>query len=656
MKNTRQRAERHWQAGLKALQARQWSAAASEFERGAHLSPQDALMWLNLARAQVSAGQGVAAGESARQALALDPANPLACRLRAECLVQQSRHAEAAAVFDQFPAGAPRDHEWHNAHGNVLFHAQRLQDAVDAFFQALALKIDAPLVHYRLGLTFKDMGLTREATECFRTAVSLDDGLVRTLALSLLVHEGRQSCDWAETETETRQLLAALDSTPEANGQLLSPFALLAVDATPAQQRRIGMLRSVGLSRQIKPLPPAGPRAPGPVRVGYLSCDFHQHATSVLMAELLERRDRRRFEVFLYSHSPDDGSPITRRVRSACDQFVDVTHLSHLEVARRMRADGIDIAVDLKGHTRGSRFELLAYRPAPVQAAYLGYPATTGAGFIDYMIGDPVVTPLEHAGHYSEHIAQLPNSYQPNDRQRALPPAPSRASVGLPDDAVVLCCFNQTYKMSAHMLDLWARILHHAPRAVLWMLAWNPHAQANLQRELAARGVGPKRVFWGTKLHLAQHIARLRCADLFLDTWPCNAHTTASEALWAGVPVLTVPGPTFASRVAASLVTACGLPDFAAPDEDTYVALAAGLANEPEILQGVKLHLEQQRMALPLFDTDQYARDFEALLQRMFDRAQAGLPPAALSAQPAPTPASLPPNDPPPPPTAPAVG
>lgn len=630
MKNDRHRAEQHRQAGLKALQASQWTAAVAEFERAARFAPQDALMRLNLARAHARAGQSGPAIEAAREALLLDPASPLACRVLAEYLGQENRFDEAASVFDAYPPDAPRDFDFHNAHGNALFQAKRLQDAVGVFFQALALQIDAALVHYRLGLTFKDLAMTREATECFRTAISLDDGTVRALALSLLVFEGRQTCDWRQVDDDTAQLLATLDATSDSSGQLLSPFALLAVDATPAQQRRIGALRVKGLAGAIKPLPAPGPRKPGPIRIGYLSCDFHQHATSVLMAELLERRDSARFEVYLYSHSVDDGSAIGQRVRAACEHFVDVTHASNAEIARRMRADDIDIAIDLKGHTRGSRFELLAYRPARVQAAYLGYPATTGAEFIDYMIGDPVVTPLAHAANYSEHIAQLPHSYQPNDRQRALPPAPSRASLGLPDDAAVLCCFNQVYKISPHMLDLWAAILAQAPRAVLWMLAWNPHAQANLTRELQARGVGPERVFWAPKQNLAQHIARLRAADLFLDTWPCNAHTTASEALWAGVPVLTVPGPTFASRVAASLVAACGLPDLAAPDEASYIALAAALANEPATLAGLKQHLESQRLALPLFDTDRYVRDYEALLVRMFERAEAGLAPEHL--------------------------
>lgn len=632
MKNSRQRAEAHRQAGLKAMQARRWPAAINEFERGAALSPRDALLRLNLARAHMQAGDLDRAIAAGRESQHLDPTSPVTCRLLGECLLQQNRVHEAAAVFDEFPAEGARDHDWFNAYGNALFQAQRLQDAVGIFFQALALKIDAPLVHYRLGLCFKDLGMTRESTECFRTAVSIDSGAVRALALSLLVHESRQTCDWSLVEQDTQMLLQALDGSDDQTGQKLSPFALLAVDATPEQQRRIGALRTRGLTAGLKPLPAPGPRRPGRIRVGYLSCDFHQHATSVLMAELLERRDNERFEVILYSHSQDDGSDIGKRVRAACDRFVDVTHCSNAEIARRMREDDIDIAIDLKGHTRGSRFELLAYRPARVSAAFLGYPATTGADFIDYMIGDPVVLPLSQAGQYSEHLAQLPNSYQPNDRHRALPAAPTRAQLGLPEDAVVFCCFNQTYKISPRMLDLWARILAGTPKAVLWMLAWNPHAQANLQRELAARGVGPERVFWAPKLPLAKHIARLRAADMFLDTWPCNAHTTASEALWAGVPVLTVPGATFASRVAASLVTACGLPDLAAPSEDAYVELAIALAEEGETLQGLKLHLEQQRMNLPLFDTDRYTRDFESLLQRMFERAEAGLPPEHLLA------------------------
>jgi predicted O-linked N-acetylglucosamine transferase (SPINDLY family) len=629
---TARRAEAHRQAGLQAQRARRWDAAALEFEQAVSLAPADSLMWLNAARARIQLGQADAALAAARQAFDLDRASPVACRMLAELLLQLVRPADAVAALQQLSPDAPRDHEHWNSLGNALFLARRPREAVDAFFQALTLKVDAPLVHYRLGLCFMDMAMAHESAECFRTAIALDDGAIRALALSLVVHESRQACNWANDAADTRALLDAIAGDDPEMGRLLSPFALLAIDATPAQQRRLGERRSAGLTNGIVPLPAPGPRLPGRIRVGYLSADFYQHATAVLMTELLERRDSARFETFLYSHSRDDGHAITRRVRAACEHFVDCNGMSHRAIAERIRADGIDVLVDLKGHTRDSRMDLLAYRPAPVQATYLGYPATTGARFIDYFIGDRVTTPLAHAADFSEQIAQLDGCYQPNDASRPLPPCPSRASLGLPDDAVVLCCFNQTYKLSPRMLDLWARILAGAPRAVLWMLAWNPHARENLSRELADRGVDPARVFFAPKLEMADHIARLRAADLFLDTWPCNAHTTASEALWAGVPVLTVPGPTFASRVAASLVTACGLADLACADADHYVELATGLANEPGILQGLKLHLESGRATLPLFDAGRLARDLDALLTRMHERHLAGLAPAALAA------------------------
>jgi predicted O-linked N-acetylglucosamine transferase (SPINDLY family) len=351
--------------------------------------------------------------------------------------------------------------------------------------------MDSAIVHYRLGLCFMDMAMDFEAAQCFRTAISLDDGATRALALSLVVQTNRQACEWTQDAADTRALLEAVDRDDPETARLLLPFALISIESTPQQQRRLGERRVAGLTSAIVPLPAPGPRRPGRIRVGYLSSDFYHHATAVLMTELLERRDTSRFETFLYSHSRDDDSEIGRRVRAACEHYVDIRDTGNCAVAQRIRADGIDILIDLKGHTRDSRMELMAYRPAPVQAAYLGYPATTGAPFIDYMIGDRVTTPLAHAAHYTEQIAQLDGCYQPNDAARPLPPCPSRAELGLPDDAVVLCCFNQTYKLSPHMLDLWSRILADAPRTVLWMLAWNPHARENLLRELAARGVAP---------------------------------------------------------------------------------------------------------------------------------------------------------------------
>ena len=627
------RAESHRQAGVLAQRARRWDAAVQEFERATELAPRDALMWINLARSRMALAQHVAALEAAQRACELDPASALACRIAAELALQMARPADALRVLQALSDDAPRDHDYYNALGNALFQTREPRQAVDAYFQALTLKVDSAIVHYRLGLCFMDLKMDLEAAQCFRTAISLDDGSTRALALSLVVQTNRQACEWQQDAEDTRALLDAVDRDDPETARLLLPFALISIDSTPQQQRRLAERRVAGLTSHIVPLPAPGPRRPGRIRVGYLSSDFYHHATAVLMTELLERRDTSRFETFLYSHSRDDGSGIGRRVRAACEHFVDVRDIGNCAVANRIREDGIDILIDLKGHTRDSRMDLMAYRPAPVQAAYLGYPGTTGAPFIDYMIGDRVTMPLSHAANYTEQIAQLEGCYQPNDAARPLPPCPPRAALGLPDDAVVLCCFNQTYKLSPHMLDLWSRILADAPRTVLWMLAWNPHAKENLLRELAARGVAPERVFFADKLDLASHLARLRAADLFLDTWPCNAHTTASEALWAGVPVLTVPGETFASRVAASLVTACGLGDLACRSEADYVELATALANEPDTLRGIKAHLDTNRRALPLFDAERLARDMDALLTRMHERHLAGLAPQALAAE-----------------------
>ena len=627
------RAESHRQAGVLAHRAKRWDAAVQEFERATELAPADALMWINLARSRMALAQHVPALEAAQRACELDPASPLACRIAAELALQMARPADALRVLEALSEDAPRDHDYYNALGNALFQTRNPRKAVDAYFQALTLKVDSAIVHYRLGLCFMDLAMDLEAAQCFRTAISLDDGSTRALALSLVVQTNRQACEWQQDADDTHALLEAVDRDDPETARLLLPFALISIESTPGQQRRLAERRVAGLTGHIVPLPEHGPRRPGRIRVGYLSSDFYHHATAVLMTELLERRDTSRFETFLYSHSRDDDTEITRRVRAACEHFVDIRDTGNCAVANRIREDGIDILIDLKGHTRDSRMELMAYRPAPVQAAYLGYPATTGAPFIDYMIGDRVTMPLAHAANYTEQIAQLEGCYQPNDAARPLPPCPSRASLGLPADAVVLCCFNQTYKLSPNMLDLWSRILADAPRTVLWMLAWNPHAKQNLLRELAARGVAPERVFFADKLDLASHLARLRTADLFLDTWPCNAHTTASEALWAGVPVLTVPGETFASRVAASLVTACGLGDLACRSEDDYVELATALANEPDTLQGIKAHLDANRFSLPLFDAERLARDMDALLTRMHERHLAGLAPQALVAQ-----------------------
>jgi len=629
-----QQAHQRWLAGKRAEKSKKWAVAAREYEQAARLAPGDALHWMSLSTARLQLGQPAEALQAARQAYELAPDNAIACKLLAIMLSDQHRHDEAANVLAKMPAEAPRDAEYLIAYSRSLLRAQRWQEAVAPCLELLQKDMFNPVAHLHLGLAMQRLNRPGDAAVCFETAASMDKkGHVRALALSQLVEQLRYAVQWEKLPQHMDALLKALQqSSDEVLSQIIS-FSLLSIDCPPRQQLRVAQLSSARLTAHIPLLPAPGARVPGPLRIAYLSNDFHDHATALLMVAMLEQHDPQRVKVALYCHSKEDGGVLQRRVRAAAHLFRDVRHLSDAEVAQLMRQDGIDIAIDLKGQTTGTRYQILAHRPAPIQVSFLGYPGTTGASFLDYVLGDPLVTPLAHAGHFSERIAQMPHSYQPNDSRRHLPPKPSRAEVGLPEDALVLCCFNQTYKLSPEVADLWAQILLQAPNTVLWLLIWNTSSAGNLMRELQARGVPPERVFFSPKTSSIENQARLQCADLFLDTWPYNAHTTASEALWGGVPVLTVPGETFASRVAASLLTACELPQLVCDSPQAYVDKAVALARNPEELRAAQRHLVDKRQRLPLFDSVRYTRDFEDLLARMWARHEAGLAPDHLLAE-----------------------
>jgi predicted O-linked N-acetylglucosamine transferase (SPINDLY family) len=381
-------------------------------------------------------------------------------------------------------------------------------------------------------------------------------------------------------------------------------------------------------------MPPPQRRQGGKLRIGYLSSDFHHHATSMLLVEVLEQRDTAGFEVTLFSHGRDDGSPLRARVAAACERFVDLHECALAQTAQAIREQGIDILVDLKGYTGNTRIGALAWRPAPVQASWLGFPGTTGADWIDYLIGDPTVTPLAHAAHYSEQLAQLPVCYQPNDRRRPIADgAGRRADWGLPEDALVLASFNQVYKIVPEWFDLWARLLHELPQAVLWQLEGSDAAHAHLRQALAARGIDPVRLVIAPQVAADEHLARAALADIFIDTFPCNGHTTLSDALWAGLPVVTRCGDGFASRVGASLLRAVGLDEWVADDDAGYVQRVLRLGRDAARRDALRSHLRRARTEAPLFDSRRFAHDLEALYRRMWARHEAGLPPQHLAAE-----------------------
>ena len=398
----------------------------------------------------------------------------------------------------------------------------------------------------------------------------------------------------------------------------LSPFALLSLPSTRAEQRKCALTWTTTFAN-VGPMSRRRVLSAGRLKIGYLSADFHQHATACLTAGLFEQHDRNRFEVAAYSTGRDDRSPMRARLERAFDRFVDLRDRDPVAIADVIRHDAIDILVDLKGHTEGASPVVLARRPAPIQVHYLGYPGTLGGDLVDYLVGDTIVTPRDHAVDYAETLAVLPGAYQVNDRNRAIGEAPPRGALGLPATGFVFCSFNQTYKINPAVFDAWMAIMQAVPDSVLWLMSRNDADPAigNLRREAQARGVEPSRLVFAPHRPNPEYLAQYRHADLFLDTWPYNAHTTASDALWAGCPVLTHLGSTFAGRVAASLVTAAGLPELVQPSVDAYIERAIALGRDPSALARLRAYLEGPGRASALFDTVRTTRALEAAYETM---------------------------------------
>ncbi|HYE34503.1 UDP-N-acetylglucosamine-peptide N-acetylglucosaminyltransferase [Methylocaldum sp.] len=365
------------------------------------------------------------------------------------------------------------------------------------------------------------------------------------------------------------------------------------------------------------------------IRLGYLSCDFHEHATSLLLVELFESHDRERFEIFAYSYGPDDGRGMRERLKKSFDHFVDIQTLSTAEAARAIHRDQVDILIDLKGYTQATRTAILTFRPAPIQVNYLGYPGTLGGDFCDYIITDPFLTPPGSAADYSEAFAYLPDTYQPHGRQGTIGEQPTRSEVGLAEQGFVFCCFNQAYKITPDVFDIWCRLLFNVPGSMLWLLR-NSRAEGNLRNEAYQRGIAPDRFVFAEDRPQIEHLGRLGLADLMLDTLPYNAHTTASDALWTGVPLVTCAGETFPSRVAGSLLRAIGLPELIAGDLEGYYDLAFDLATRPERLSRIKSKLAANRLSTPLFDIRTYTHHLEVLYETMWQRHRDGEKPAAI--------------------------
>jgi predicted O-linked N-acetylglucosamine transferase (SPINDLY family) len=657
-------AEGHNNLGDALFLQNRFDEAIASFRRALALMPGLAEAHYNLGNALLAKLQVDEAIASYREAIRLRPDLAPAQHNLGRALASQNRVEEALACYERARALRPDLAEAHNNIGNLLKETGRLDEAVASYNRALTLTPDDAVIHNNLGAVLHALGRSEEAIASYRRALAFDPDYVEALcnlgdvlnwqgkriealayfaravalkpdddmALASWFYEKQHLCDWdGYHDAEAR---ARKGGNPPYS--LCTGFTLLGISST-AQERfeRIRRMASQYDVPEADLCPRRPPRRRERIRLGYLSADFRQHAVAVLCAGLIEQHDRREFEVIGYSYGPDDHSGLRGRFARAFDRFHDIAGLAHRRAAELIHADEVDILVDLTGYTGPCRPMILAHRPAPIQVNYLGYPSTMGADFVDYVIVDRFVVPADQQPYFSEKLVHLPACYQCNDDKREIAAhSPSRAECRLPEDGFVFCCFNNVYKITPDFFEIWMRLLRAVPGSVLWLMNVNHLTRANLAREATARGVEPARIVLAPPMPLAAHLGRHRLADLFLDTLPYNAHTTGSDALWAGLPVVTCAGDSFAGRVGGSLLRAAGLPELVTSSLEEYEKLALRLARDPALLRGLRDRLAQHRTSCPLFDTARSARDLEAAYRAMQRRREAGLPPAPFAVAP----------------------
>lgn len=615
-------AEAHLDIGTIHFADRRHGEALAAYDRAIAIRPDLVDAWVGRGNALLDLGRIEEATAAYDRALALRPQLASACCGKGNALLRSGRQRDAVIAFDNAIAAEPGFAEAWVGRGTAALFLGRHDDASASFDRAIAGSPQLAGAWLGKGQVSYQQKRYEEALAAWEKALALNPDQAEVAAACLRVK--MHLCDWTDFETGCETVRSAVR-----NSRLVSPLMLVAVPSTPIEQLDCARTWVTHHHSRMGRLPGRNERRDqGRIRLAYLSADFHQHATSHLMAGVFEHHDRTRFEITAISIGPDDGSDMRERIVAAFDRFIDARPLGDADIAELIARLEIDILIDLKGFTQDARTGVLALRPAPIQVSYLGFPGTIGADFIDYVIADRDVIPEQDAAAYAEKIVWLPDSYQANDRSRAIADLPAdRAAHGLPTDAFVFCCFNDNYKITPDVFASWMRILNAVDGSVLWLFEDNPVAADNLRREAAARGIAPDRMVFARRLPPADHLARHRCADLFLDTLPYGAHTTASDALWTCLPVLTCLGHTFAGRVGASLLNAIGLPELVAATPAAYEQLAIEIAQDPARLIALRTKLVCNRLRSPLYDTEQFCRRIEAGFIAMTARQRAGLAP-----------------------------
>jgi predicted O-linked N-acetylglucosamine transferase (SPINDLY family) len=590
------------------------------------MAPTHAAAHFHLGLAQLATGEAADALRSFDQACELQAVFGAAHAWRGFALRDLGRYGEALEAHGRAIAVGWLDPQALVELGGLLVQLNRLDNAHAAFSTAAQLRPDDWRACEGIAMTLVGLRRFDAAVAAFESLLAM--GAPTRYLQGHLFHARLQCCDWRDYEEVAAGIVRSVR-----RGELVdAPWSFLIHNADPADQR---LCASAYAAAEYTTRMPVRRRSPASsrIRVAYLSADFHEHATSHLAAGLFERHDRTLFETTAISYGPPDQSGMRRRLERAFERFVDVADRADEAIAGLMSDLGVDIAIDMKGPTTGGRPGILAFRTAPLQVAFLAFPGTMGARFIDYVVADRTVIPPDQDIHYTEKVIRLPDSYQVNDAGRPELAPPRREEVGLPASAFVFCCFNACCKITPEVFRAWMRVLGGRDSSVLWLLESSAAAVRNLRTEAARRGIDPARLIFAPPIAPTQHWARLGLADLFLDTLPYNAHTTASDALWAGVPLVTVAGTSFAGRVATSLLRACGMPELSVASLPEYEQLALRLARSPAELGEYRRRAASARRAAPLFDTQRYCDHFEAALLEIHRRRLCGEAPRPLEVE-----------------------
>ncbi len=622
----------YFNRGNALLALSQWDAAVASYEQALAIEPAHAQAHNNRGNALQACMRWEEAVRSYDQAIAAKPDHAQALYNRGNALCQIMRWDAALASYDAALALVP---EWADAFARravALMGLRRLQEALASYGEALRIDPNNAGTLYSRGNLLRDLKRFEAAIADYDRAAQLQPDL--DYLQGVRAHAKMHLCDWRDHEADMTLLADAIARDRRAS----TPLPLLALFDSPALHRQATQTYAQHLFAPGDALGPLAAYAPHErIRLGYFSADFREHPVSLLTAQLYELHDRARFEVIAFSFGPDTGDAMRQRLTQAFDQFIDVRSFTDEAIASLARKMEIDIAVDLGGFTRDSRTGIFALRAAPVQVSYIGYLGTMAVPYMDYLIADKTIVPAELAHHYAEKIVWLP-SYQVNDATRLRPdPLFTRDALGLPPTGFVFACFNNNFKITPEVYACWMRILKQVPGSVLLLYGDTDGAQENLKAQAVRSGVDGNRVLFGQRLALPQYLARYRAVDLFLDTFPYNAGTTASDSLWMGVPLLTLPGQSFASRVAASLLHAVELPELIASSRAQYESMAVDLATHPEKLQVIRSRLQANRARCRLFDTPRFAASMEAAYVQMYERNRVGLAPDHLDVNLAPS-------------------